>query len=271
MGPPGYFRQVNCPMTNAKGSHHASPTQHGLCHKQFSFSSTPTISKPDVVISKIETPETWRNIHDSVMIDKHRELFEADLISSQTTKYSANETNITLQLDKKCMTELKLLDGTTVLSVFDSGSTVNLISEAIIAQSKYLSNLPIVKCEQFNIINTSTTIQANRFIELCFKVNEDYILNTTALIVPDFGVTKFILSTRSMAHLQGVLDFAKNRITIRKSSFAFHTMKHCKIKPHDTLIVPIRCFLPAKIQNGTQEGLGPLVRMPLTGEGGVQI
>ncbi len=28
---------------------------------------------------------------------------------------------------------------------------------------------------------------ANKFIEICFRVKDDYILHTTAIVVPDFG------------------------------------------------------------------------------------
>ncbi len=39
---------------------------------------------------------------------------------------------------------------------------------------------------------------ANMFIELCFRVKDDHILHTTALVVPDFGSVKFLLSISNM-------------------------------------------------------------------------
>ncbi len=47
---------------------------------------------------------------------------------------------------------------------------------------------------------------ANKFIELCFRVKDDYILHTTALMVPDFGSVKFLLSFSSMNQLNSMVD-----------------------------------------------------------------
>ncbi len=44
------------------------------------------------------------------------------------------------------------------------------------------------------IQSTTGETVANKFIELCFRLKDEYILHTTALIVPDFGSVKFILS-----------------------------------------------------------------------------
>ncbi len=68
--------------------------------------------------------------------EKNRELFETDLIV-QSNNSSDESTRITIQVNKHCMTELLLLDNTKVLRLFDSGSTVNLISESVIKSSEY--------------------------------------------------------------------------------------------------------------------------------------
>ncbi len=40
--------------------------------------------------------------------------------------------------------------------------------------------------------NTTGEINANKFIKLCFRVKDDFILHTTALVIPDFGSVKFL-------------------------------------------------------------------------------
>ncbi len=96
------------------------------------------------------------------------------------------------------MTELLLLDDTKVLSLFDTGSNVNLISESVIKSSEYLSSLLILNCPEYRIWNTSGEIIANKFIKLSFVVKDDYILRITALEVPDFSSGKFLLNISSM-------------------------------------------------------------------------
>ncbi len=133
------------------------------------------------------------------------------------------------------MTELLLLDDTKVLSLFDTGSTVNLFSEYLVNSSTYLSSMHVIECGMYRIQNTTGKMNANKFIEICFKVNDDFILSTTALIVPDFGSVKFILSTTSMIQL---------------NSFVFKTNQHCKIKANDSAVIGIKCTFPKSLRSG---------------------
>ncbi len=84
------------------------------------------------------------------------------------------------------MTELLLLDDTKVLSLFDTGSIVNLISESLMKSSEYLLRMKGLECGTHRIQNTTGETIASKFIELSFKVKDDYILSTTTLMVPDF-------------------------------------------------------------------------------------
>ncbi len=63
------------------------------------------------------------------------------------------------------MTELLLLDNTTILCLFDSGSNVNLIAKSVIKSNEYLSSIPILDCPDYTIRNTTDEINANKFIE----------------------------------------------------------------------------------------------------------
>ncbi len=55
-----------------------------------------------------------------------------------------------------------------------------------------------------------------KFKELCFRVKDDYILHTTALVIPDFGSVQFLLSISSMRQLNSVIDVNSRQISIRK-------------------------------------------------------
>ncbi len=148
------------------------------------------------------------------------------------------------------MTELLLLDSTKVLCLFDTGSNVNYISESVIKSSEYLSSLPVLVCLDYTIQNTTGEIKANKFIELCFRVKDDYILHTTALVVPDFGSVKFLLSISIMNHLNSVIDVSSRQISIRKKSFVFKTCFYNRMKAHDAMTMGIKCTLPKELRNG---------------------
>ncbi len=121
-----------------------------------------------------------------------------------------------IQVNKHCMTGLSLLDNTKVLCLFDTCSNVNLISESVTKSSEYLSNLPILDFPDYTIRNTTGEINANNFIELCFRVKDDFILTTVALVVSDFGSVNFLLSISAMNHLNSVIDVSLSQISIHK-------------------------------------------------------
>ncbi len=175
--------------------------------------------------------------------EKNRELFETDFIVQGNDPY-VDSTRISIQVNKYCMTELLLLDSSKVLCLFDTGSNVNLISESVIKRSEYLCSLPILDCPDYTIRNTTGEMKANKFIELCFKVKDDYILHTTALVVLDFSSVKFLLSISS------AIDVSSRQISIRKKSFVFKICFHNKVKAHDTMTIGIKCTLPKQLRNG---------------------
>ncbi len=151
---------------------------------------------------------------------------------------------LNIHVDKKCITELLLLGDTKVLSLFDIGSTVNLISESLVKSSEYLSSMHVMECGMHRIQNTTGEMNASKFIEICFKFKNDFILGTTALIVPDFGPFKFILNTTGMIQFNSVIDITSQNVNIRKNSFAFKTNQHCKIKANDSAIISIKSAFP---------------------------
>ncbi len=192
---------------------------------------------------------SWQGIHNAITTEKNMDLFETDLIV-QGNGVNTDSTRITIQVNKNCMTELLLLDNTKVLSLIDTGSNVNLISESVIKSSEYLSSLPILNCPEYRIRNTSGEMVANKFIELCFRVKDEYILHTTALVVPDFRSVNFLLSISSMNQPNSVVDVSSRQISIQKKSFVFKSCFHNIIKAHDTLTIGIKCILPKELRNG---------------------
>ncbi len=204
--------------------------------------------------SKIDTVynannRTWQGIHDSITMTKNRELFETDFIV-QDEHSQVDSTRVNMQVNKHCMTELLLLDNTKVLCLFDAGSNINLILEFVIQSSEYLTSIPILDCPDYTIRNNTGEINANKFIELCFRVKDDFILYTTALVVPDFGSVKLLLSIFSMNHLNSVIDVSSRQISIRKKSFVFKTSFHNRVKAHNTMTIAIKCFLSKQLRNG---------------------
>ncbi len=181
--------------------------------------------------------KSWKCIDDAIITETSRELFSADLIDSDIN--SNNNDIITINTNDNCMCELSLLDGQKILSIFDTGSTVNLISAEIVKNNEYLSSLPVYKCCQFTIRNTSTSVVADSFIEVCFKINDNLVLRTTALIVPDFGNVKFLLSTKSMSELQTRIDIASKKIIMKKNSFIFILTYFLKLKPNESKTIQI--------------------------------
>lgn len=135
------------------------------------------------------------------------------------------------------------------MSLIDTGSTVILISESVIKRREYLSRLPIMYCSDPRIHNTSGEMIANRFIELCFRLKDDYILHTTALVVPNFDSVQFLLSISNMNQLNSVIDVNSRQISIRRRSFVFKTCIHSRIKVHDSLTICVKCILPKSLRN----------------------
>ncbi len=219
-------------------------TTLSMCPPRHAFSNT----------IKIETVynannRTWQGIHDSITTVKKRKLFDTDFIV-QSDHSQTDSPIVNIQVNKHCTTELLLLDNTKVLCLFDTGSNVNLISESVIKSREYLSSLPILDCPDYMIRNTTSEINVNKFIELCFRVKDDFILNTTALVVPDFSSVKFLFSISSVSLLKSVIDVSSRQISIRKKSFVFKTSFHNRVKAQDTMTIGIKCSLPKQLRNG---------------------
>ncbi len=218
-----------------------------LTHLEFNaprhtFTHTSTI---DVIYNA--KYRSWQDV--SISTTTTRELFDADFVSHESQPLT-DSIWINIPFNKHCMSKLLLLDNTKVLCLFYTGLNVNVLSESVIRSSKYLSSLPVLDYPAYTIRNTTSEMKANKFIELCFRVKDDYILHTTALLVPDVGTVKLLLSICSMNNLNSVIDVSSRQISIRKKSFVFKSSFHCKVKANDSKTISIKCSLPKELRNG---------------------
>ncbi len=76
------------------------------------------------------------------------------------------------------------------------------------------------------------------------------ILHTTALVVPDFGSVKFLLSISNMDHRSSVIDLSACQISIHRKSFVFKCSFHNRVKAHDSMTISIKSMLPKQLRNG---------------------
>ncbi len=97
--------------------------------------------------------QNWKELHNSMISDKNRELFDMDVLVHQLSSGNTDSPTLSIHVDKKSMTELLFLDDTKVLSLFDTGSTVNLISESLVNSREYLSSMHVMEaCISWRVV-----------------------------------------------------------------------------------------------------------------------
>ncbi len=192
----------------------------------------------------------WKEVHNHFVTKRTRELFDAELHSmNMNSNNSQQNFSINIQLNKTNMVHLPALDGTKILTLCDSGSTVNLISEDLVKSSIYLSSLPVFKCPKITINNTSGNVFCDSFIEICFRLSSETVLFTTALLIKDFGSVKFLLSTNSMSKLDSILDLKDNVIKFRRKEFALRSLHFVKLQPNESKTITVKSRLPGSLKN----------------------
>ncbi len=125
------------------------------------------VNTSEILTIPAEVNKSWKCIHNALITETSRELFSADLIDSDMCPN--NDDLVTINTNENCLCELSLLNGEKIPSIFDTWSSVNLISEEIVKNNEYLSSLPVYKCCQFTIRNTSTSINAESFIKCVLR------------------------------------------------------------------------------------------------------
>lgn len=194
----------------------------------------------------------WRKVHDSTSSSYTKDIFDPELLTHEPTGIDTEKMHLDLHLNKHSMAEFRLIDDTKVLSLWDTGSSVNLLSEELIKRSPYLSQLPLRKCPDYTISNASSTpVKADTFIEFCLKLKEGHYLQSTALVVPDFGNVKLIISNVTMSKMETVIDVASCKLKIRKKSFVFKTTHEIKIKPQEAQVFSVKSTLPRPLKSGS--------------------
>ncbi len=105
------------------------------------------LNKSEILTIFANVNKSWNCIHDSMITEVSRELFSADLIVNNNMVQ--NDETMTINTNDNCMCELNLLNGETILSILNIGSTVNLIS------ADMLKTMSICQHYQFIIVLSS--------------------------------------------------------------------------------------------------------------------
>ncbi len=78
---------------------------------------------------------------------------------------------------------------------------------------------------------------------MCFNINDNLVLHSTVLVVPDFGNVKFLLSTNSMSELQTRIDITSKKIIMKKKCLIFKLTYFLKLKPNKSKTIQIESVL----------------------------
>ncbi len=129
--------------------------------------------------------------------------------SSQSSQYKSGNQLVNTQINRECMTELNLRDDTKVLSIFDTGSTVKLISDAMVTSSSYLSQFISHYLSVFMYVIPVRQLLLTSLLCCVLRFTDDCMLITTAVIVADLGTVMFVLSTPDVNPLNIVMNKTK--------------------------------------------------------------
>ncbi len=109
------------------------------------------VNTNEILTIPTDVNKSWKCVHDALITETSRELFSADLIHCDIN--SNNNDIVTINTNDNCMCELILLNGQKIQSIFNTGSTVNLILAETIKNSEYLSSLPV-----YNVVSLPSEI-----------------------------------------------------------------------------------------------------------------
>ncbi len=173
-----------------------------------------------------------------------------DAVSVMTNDTDVDEEFITINMIDKAMLKLYLPDKTVLLTLCDTGSSVNLLSEDIIAKSTYLKNLTRHPALRHLSINTSSNVKITPTEFVRIEIHgSGLIFYTHAYIVPTFGIIDFILSYDTMGSIGMDLDIQKHRVKIQKKTFILKNCRHIKIQPGVTKRINVFTNMPALLQH----------------------
>ena len=154
-----------------------------------------------------------------------------------------------IQLSPKNIVNGVLPDKTKMVILADSGSNLNMISQAFIETSPYLSSL-----EQNDIPETSFLVAGggkmliNKTIDFAVCIqNQHFILQ--AHVMPRCGAISLLLGTQTLADLQGTLDFTNHTLTVKQKKIQVHPTKDYTLKPGVKTTIELFTHLPKMLIN----------------------
>ena len=102
----------------------------------------------------------------------------------------------------------KLLDGTPISTLFDSGATCSMLSTSVFKQSKLLQSYPIYEIPEIPIrIADGSCMKASEAIKLLIEI-KGHVFETIAYLVPMGDSLDFIFGVKSAAEIEGKIDVA---------------------------------------------------------------
>ena len=149
-----------------------------------------------------------------------------------------------IQLSPKNIVEGHLPDKSKMVILLDSGSYHNMISQKFIESSPYLSSL-----KQNDIKETSFLVAGggkmmiNKTIDFTVSIqNQNFVLR--AFVMSDCGTISLLLGSKSLAEMQGNLNFTNNTLTVRQKKIYIKPTKDYVLKPGVQTSVDLFTQLP---------------------------
>ena len=215
------------------------------------------VSKP-FVLNKINDSESDSESTDTEYLDtddewldnnSHNALCSVSTVHSNGQVHnsvgSLKPASIVLNLTGTSLITGVLPDTIPFVCLVDSGSTHNMLSDALISKSKYLSALTPLDLQVKPIIHTASGTSLSPTHSLTFDVNfEGFQITISAYIVSSFSMIHLILGHKSLSSLQAKFDFQRNQVTLTRARFPLFSVYKCAIGPSERSLISVRCTLP---------------------------
>ena len=135
-----------------------------------------------------------------------------------TSVDSSDVVKINLNKNNMCITHFP--NQQKGLALWDSGSSVNLISESTINNNTYLRGIPLkiaprrLECT----VGNGCRIYSDKKITFSMYVQKN-LFEFTAFVVPTMGGIELVIGTKAMSELEAKLNFKKKVLKFRSRQF----------------------------------------------------
>ncbi|KAJ8038848.1 hypothetical protein HOLleu_16398 [Holothuria leucospilota] len=150
-----------------------------------------------------------------------------------------------------------LPDKKGVVVLFDSGSTRSIIAQSFVESSKYLSQ---TKCSQVNPITfrlgNGSYLTADTMIEFEISIQERNF-RISAMVVKNLIGIDLILGSKTLAELDGILEFKTNTFRIAPKKLHLRPSANVVIKPGQEKYITLRGKVPPYLRNAETIHVAP--------------